>query len=106
MQFTLDLTQILTLVVGTVLPILVGLVTQKVTSSSVKALLLAGLSALTGLGSELLVAVQSGASYDFGTGIVSAIGVFIVAVALHYGLWKPTGVSEAVQDVGSGRHTA
>lgn len=106
MQFTLDSAQILTLAVGTVLPILVGLVTQKVTSSNLKALLLAALSALTGFGSELLAAVQSGAGYDFGTGLVSAFGVFLVAVGMHYGLYKNTGVTDAVQAVGSGRHAA
>ena len=106
MEFTLDTAQILALVVGLVLPALVGLVTQKVTSSRLKALLLAALSALTGLGSELLTAVQSGSGYDFGTGVVTALGVFVLAVVTHYGLLKPTGVTDAVQRVGSGRHAA
>jgi hypothetical protein len=27
----------------------------------------------------------------------AALGTFIVAVSTHFGLWKPTGVSEAVK---------
>lgn len=97
LTFTFSWVLVLTLLVSTVLPVLVGLVTSRVTSSGKKAVLLAILSAVTGFLSELLAALQAGTPYDIFAGLVTAIGVFIVAVALHFGLWKPTGVSSKVQ---------
>lgn len=89
------------LIVSTILPLLVGLVTKAVTNSSVKAILLAALSAITGLGTELLNAITANQPYDIGTGIVLAFTAFIVAVGIHYGIYKPTGATAAVQAVGN-----
>jgi hypothetical protein len=96
---------ILGLLVSTILPLLVGLVTTRVVAGGVKALLLAALSAITGLLTELLASVNAGTTYDAGTGLVLALTSFLIAVGLHYGLWKPTGASNAVQSVGA-RHRA
>jgi divalent metal cation (Fe/Co/Zn/Cd) transporter len=99
-EFTFSWVAILTLLVSTILPILVGLVTKVVTSAAKKATLLALLSAATGLGSELLNALTSHTAYDLFVGLVTFVTVFIVGVALHYGFWKPTGVALAAQKVG------
>lgn len=103
MEFTssLDWPVIIGLVVSTLLPLLVGLVTKTVTNSSTKAILLAALAAITGLGTELLNAINAGVSFDIGMGLVLALVSFITAVAIHFGIWKPTGATEAVQAVGS-----
>jgi predicted secreted Zn-dependent protease len=93
------------LIVSTILPLLVGLVTRVVTSPGIKAVILAALSAVTGLGTELLNSINSGTPYDAGTGVVLALTAFLIAVGLHYGLWKPTGASVAAQAVGS-KHVA
>jgi hypothetical protein len=82
--------------VSTILPLLVGLVTKKVTRSGVKALLLAGLAIISSGLTELL-AVET---FDLGDWLVGAIGSFAVAVSAHYGLWKPLGASAALQAVG------
>lgn len=100
-SFDLPPALILGLVVSTILPLLVGLVTKTVTSPSVKAVLLAALAAVTGLGTELLASINAGTTYDLGTGLVLALTSFVVAVGLHYGIWKPTGTSHALQEVGS-----
>lgn len=97
LTFVFSWVTLLTLVVGTVLPVLVALVTTRVTSSGKKAVLLAVLSAVAGLLSELLNALQAGVPYDVFAGLVTAVTVFIIAVALHFGLWKPTGVAAKVQ---------
>lgn len=97
-EFTIDWPLILGLVVSTVLPLLVGLVTKVVTHSGVKAVILAALSAVTGLGTEVLNAVTTGQPYDLGTGILLALGSFLVAVGMHYGIWKPTTVSVKAQE--------
>jgi hypothetical protein len=100
-EFTIDPILVITLVVGTVLPLLVGLVTTRVTHSGVKALLLAGLSLATALLTELGASWTRGEAYDLGTGLLLALPTFLVAVGLHYGIWKPVGASAAVQSVGT-----
>lgn len=92
--------QYLGLLVGVILPLLVGLVTTRVTSSGIQAILLAFLSAVTGFLSEL-----STPSFELKSAILTWLGSFLVAVGMHYGLWKPTGTAARLQDVG-GRHRA
>lgn len=99
--FTLPPTLIIGLLVSTVLPLLVGLVTKTVTNSRTKAILLAALAAATGLLSELGAAWASGRVYDLGTGLLTALTAFLVAVGLHFGIYKPTGVAEKLQQIGS-----
>jgi phosphotransferase system glucose/maltose/N-acetylglucosamine-specific IIC component len=96
--------QLLSLLVSVVLPLFVGLVTTRATSAAVKATLLAALAFASGLGGELLAALNAGVSYDLATGVFSGLATFLIAVGLHYGLWKPTGATSAVQAVG--RHRA
>lgn len=99
-EFNIDPVLAVTLFVGTILPLLVGLVTTRVTHSGVKALLLAGLSLLAALGTELGATWTRGDTYDLGTGLLLALPTFLVAVGMHYGIWKPVGASAAVQSVG------
>lgn len=85
------------------MPVLVGLVTTRVTSGGRKAVLLAGLALATSLLTELGSAVTAGQPYDVGLGLILAIPVFVIAVATHYGLWRLTGTSAAVQNIGMTR---
>lgn len=98
--FSLSLAQQLQFILAVFLPVLVGLVTTRVTSAARKAILLLALSVITSLLTEILNAVMSGQSYDLGTGLMAALTTFIIGVSMHYGLWKPTGVSEAAKEVG------
>ena len=98
--FDVPLIPVLQLVLGVVLPVLVGLVTTRATSAGRKAALLAALSVVTSLLTELIAALQSGTVYNLGLALVLGLGTFIVAVATHYGLLKPTGVSAAALAVG------
>lgn len=97
--FTLDPALVIGLLVSTVLPLLVGLVTTRVTHGGIKAVLLAALALITSLLTELGVAVSNGVTYDLGQGLLLAIPTFLIAVGMHYGLWKPTTASEKVQNV-------
>lgn len=103
-EFTLPAWQLFQLLAAVVLPLLVGLVTKRTTNPGRKAVLLAGLAVATSLASELAAALQSGAVYDLGQALFLGVGSFLVAVGLHYGLWKPTGAASAAQRVGSGKH--
>lgn len=93
-----QLVAFLTLCVTVLLPVLVGLVTKVSTSSAVKAVLLALLSAVTGVASALIQANDADRAVDLYPLALSAVSVFVVAVATHYGLWKPTAVSAKAQN--------
>lgn len=84
-------------IVPVLLPVLVGLVTTKVTSSGVKAVLLATLSVATSLLTSAAQSWSAGTPYDLVDGLINAATTFTIAVASHYGLWKPTGVSDVAQ---------
>ena len=98
--FTLDPLAVVQLLIAFILPVLVGLVTTRVTSGAIKAWMLAGLSLITALLVELARALTAGETYDLGIALLTALPAFVVSVATHYGLWKPTGVSDRAQQVG------
>jgi len=89
--------QLWSLLVGVVLPIVVGLVTKVTTSASTKAVALAFLAAVSGFVSEMLA---SGDAFQWSTALITWAATFMVAVAVHFGLWKPTGAASAAQKVG------
>lgn len=95
--------QILNLLVAVIFPVLVGLVTTKTTNSGLKAALLATISLGSGLASQLIANGIDG--FDWFTALVTGLGAWVVAIATHYGFWKPTGASDAVQAVGA-KHSA
>jgi len=96
--FTLPLPLILQLLIAAVLPLLVGLVTNRVTSSAKKAILLLVLSiAAAGL-NDLLTSVKADQSFDAGLWLLGAVATFLTSGAFHLILWKPTGVAAAAQD--------
>lgn len=95
--FNISPALVIALLVSTVLPLLVGLVTKTVTNGGIKAVLLAALALITSLLTELGVAVNAGTQYDLGQGLLLAIPTFLIAVGMHYGLWKPVGASTGAQ---------
>lgn len=99
-EFDVSFVQVLALLVGTVSPLLVGLVTTRVVSAGRKAVLLLALTSVTGLGAELLDALRADESYDLGAGLMLALTAFLAGVGMHFGIWKPVGASQKAQDVG------
>lgn len=97
--FTLDPTLVIQLVLAVLMPIAVGLVTTRVTAGSTKAWLLAGLTLATSLITQLGDAVARQGAFDLGVALLTVIPAFAISVASYYGLWKPTGVGQAAQDV-------
>lgn len=103
--FDIPLLQVLVLVGGVVLPLLVGLVTNRTTDPGKRAILLAVLAVAAQLIAEVIKALETGEPYNLGTGLLLGLGTFLVAVGTHYGFWKPQGVSDKVIDAGSrGKH--
>lgn len=95
MNVNLDSAYWLGLAISVILPVLVGLVTTRVTHAGAKAVLLLALTALNGFLVELSTA---GDDYDLGSAVVLTLVSFGTAVLSHFGLWKPTGVSGKAQD--------
>lgn len=90
----MDSVQAVSLLVGVVLPVLVGVVTTRATHAGVKAVLLALLSAAAAVGTDMLATPDG---FDWQASATNAVAMFVVAVATHFGLYKPTGVSQIVQ---------
>lgn len=89
--------QVLSVLIGVILPIVVGLVTKRVTSESVKAVLLAFLAAVSGFVTEAINVGGFNDSFNWTAALLTWVMTFVAAVAAHFGLWKPTGVSAAAQ---------
>lgn len=100
---SLDVPQLLNLLLAVVFPVLVGLVTTKVTSSLTKTILLATISLASGLVSALLAALIAGVPFDLIAALLTGLAAWIIAIATHLGFWKPAGVTERVQAIGSDR---
>lgn len=100
-EFNLDPVQIVQLfVLPVLLPVLVGLVTTRVTSSNLKAVLLLILSTVSALITELITAVSNNQTYDLGTALFMAFVTIVAGISLHYGVLKPTGISDKAADAG------
>jgi hypothetical protein len=96
MSVHLDSAYWLGLLVSVVLPVLVGLVTTRVTHPGLKAVLLLALSTATGFVTEY--AGPHDAGYSVGTAAVLSLVAFATGVLSHFGFWKPVGVSGKAQD--------
>ncbi|MEY9837455.1 hypothetical protein [Streptacidiphilus sp. EB103A] len=94
MQPTLDLAYWLGLVTAVILPVLVGLVTTKVTSSGIKAVLLLALSTANGF---VLEVADHPSGFRLGTAAILSVVTFGTGVLSHFGLWKPVGLSARLQ---------
>jgi hypothetical protein len=84
------------LLTSVVLPVLVGLVTTRVTSAGLKAVLLLALSTASGFIVEAMGPHDAG--YSVGTAAVLALVSFATGILSHFGFWKPVGVSGRAQD--------
>ena len=86
---------VLTLLAGTIVPVLVGLVTKMNASSTFKAVANAALSAVAGV---LAAALATGGTIDVDTALMGALTTWIASIATYYGLWKPTEISTKVAE--------
>lgn len=82
----------LTFLVGTLIPVLVALVTKARASSRTKAVANALLSALSG---ALVVAIAQEGRIDVGHVAIGVAVTWFSSVSSHFGLLKPTGVTGA-----------
>lgn len=95
--FSLPLPIVIQAVIAIFLPLIVGLVTTRMTPSSKKAILLVALSLITSGFTEFGDSLATGSDFDLGLWLFTALGSFVVSVGIHYGVWKSTGATEAAQ---------
>lgn len=91
---TISTFQLVTLIVGVLLPILVAVVTKYESSPRVKSVLLLVLSGVTAVLNSWLSTPNG---FDWQQAVWGAVTTFIIGVATLFGLWKPTGVNEAAK---------
>lgn len=92
--------QYLALLIGTVIPVLVGLITFHTTSAKAKALVNLAAVALTGFLTEWFTAMSTAANFDWQQALVGVAVAFIASVGTLYGFYKPTGVDNSLKNVG------
>lgn len=83
---------------GILIPLVVGVISKTQASAGLKAILNAGLSALAGF----LVVLVPDKPFSLKEAVVSIGTVWAIGVATYFGLWKPAGVTEAIQEKTSG----
>lgn len=93
---TADTTTILTLVVQLVIPLLVGLLTKTSTSPKTKAALLLLLTAANNFVTGWLTASAS-IGFDWKVYTFNFVLSLVISIAVHYGIYKPTGATNATQ---------
>ncbi len=86
--------QMLSIIGGAIIPILVGIVTKMSASSGLKAVVNFLLSAVAG---AVAVAIEHEGAVNVEEWVVGIGMTWVISVATHYGLWKPTGASSTVQ---------
>lgn len=96
------LAQVISLLIGTVLPLLVGLVTKWNADPGVRAVVLLVLSAVSSFGSSWLDAANGGAPFDAGATLLAVLATFLIGVGTHFGLWQPTGLAQIAKRNGVG----
>jgi hypothetical protein len=95
-----DPSQVLTLAIGVVLPLLAGLLTRSNASAGVRAVVLLVLAAITSFLTMLLDSITTHTPFDVGAALLAVLGAFLVGVGSHFGFWAPTGASDAVKRTG------
>lgn len=94
-QHYFDLATILSFLIGTVLPILVAMVTRVTTHPAIKGGVLLFLSAGTGVIAQWVDALNSNTPFAWQPVVLSALGAFLVGVTAHTAIWKSTPLSNS-----------
>lgn len=88
--------QLVLLFVTVIAPLIVGLLTKASWSSTVKAVALAFLAAVIGVAQGFLAAPPD-TTWSWQVALVNGLIAWIIAVATHFGFWKPVGASDVAQ---------
>jgi hypothetical protein len=95
MQF--QLAQLISILVGGILPLATGLVTKATWSGGTRAVVLLVLSGATSVLTDFLGSLNGGAAFDWSVALTAAFLTFLSGVGTYFGLWKPTTVAARFQ---------
>lgn len=102
-SFDVNVPLVLNVLIATVFPLLVGVVTKATSSGRLKAILLATISLASGIASQLLAALTAGATFDLFAALITGLAAWLIAIGIYEGFWKPTGAAAVVnENVGVG----
>lgn len=91
---------IISLVVGFVLPNVVGYFTNCSLNKGMKAAILAGLAAASSFLTQWGDAATNGRPFVWQAAVLNAVATWLVAEGAYLRIWKPSGVSDYLQSVG------
>lgn len=83
----------LSLLIGPILALVVGVVTKWHASPAIKTYVLLALSAVSAVGTQIIAA---GGDFTWQSILQSFATIAALAIAAHYGVFKPTGASAKV----------
>lgn len=93
----LDTATIIGLIIQVLLPLLVGLVTKLSTHPGLKSLLLLVFTAANSYFVEWAGLLNTHTKFDWRGYLITVVINFVISVAVHYGLLKPSGATNVVQ---------
>lgn len=99
-SFDLTVPHLIGVLSGVVLPLLVALITKRVTDSGVKGLLLTSCSLVAGILAEVGAALETGTPMNLAEALVAAVMALVIGQTAHSAVWKPTGVARRLQELG------
>jgi len=99
-SFTPDWGGLLSLFLTLLLPLFVGLVSTRITSSGMKAVLLLVLASLKTVAESVVAANVADVPWQFVPVVMNVLINFGVACLMYFGFWKPTGVADAALNQG------
>lgn len=93
----MDLYQWLNIVISLILPLIVGLLTKQSWNGNLKAVLLLAVAAISAGLTDLITA---GSLEGWKLLLEQTAINWLVAVATHFHIWRPTGVAATVAEIG------
>lgn len=93
--FSPDLGGLLGFVITFVLPLIAALLMKRSWSTGVKGTILLMLAAVKVIVEAGLMAVNKGVAFDFIPIVYTTALNFVIAVAVHFGLWRGTRIQES-----------
>lgn len=99
-EFMTGISLVVWMAVTVLMPLVVGLVTKPTTPAKVQSILLVVLALVNGFLSE---ALEKGSDYNWSDGLLQFLVSLVIAVATHYGVWRPIGATRSVLNVGTTR---
>lgn len=83
-----DTAGIVSVIVGTVIPLLTALVAKEHWARDLKGVITLVLSAVSGLLSQFLESLQTNNDFHWKAAVLSAAATFLWALATYFGIWK------------------